>query len=105
MAGEVILVEALHDENDAAALLVVETAIERVVVPLIDRAPLALRGGFIGLHGIIDDDDIGAPAGERTPDRGREPIALSGRHIFPYRLLAGREARREETLVPRRAHD
>ena len=42
MADEVVSVQPLHDDDDAAVALVVEPAIERVVKPFVGRFPLRL---------------------------------------------------------------
>jgi hypothetical protein len=43
VTDEIVLVQALHDDNDAAGLLVVEAAQKGVVVPSVDAGTLGLR--------------------------------------------------------------
>ena len=44
MADEVVLVQALHDQDDAAIALVVEAAAERVIVPIVQPSAGFPRG-------------------------------------------------------------
>jgi hypothetical protein len=73
MAGEVVLVRAVHDQHDRTGELVVEPATEGVVVPLVGRLPLDLRQGLLGLQRIVDDDDVGTAPGQHPADRGGDP--------------------------------
>ena len=70
---------AVHDQDDGSVLLVVETAVEGVVEPLVGRAPSGLRQGLLGLQGIVENDQVGAAPGQPAADRGRDPAALGGR--------------------------
>jgi hypothetical protein len=49
VAGEIVLVQPVHDQDDGARELVVEPAVERVVVPFVRRLPLGLRQCLLGL--------------------------------------------------------
>ena len=49
MAGEVILVQPVHDQHDRTLLLVVQSTVECVVAPLVGRLPLGLRQRLLGL--------------------------------------------------------
>jgi hypothetical protein len=60
--------QALHYKDDAASLFVVEPAVKCVVVPGVDCIPLRLRQCFVRLQRVIDDDEIGATAGQYTAD-------------------------------------
>jgi len=93
-------VQAVHDQHDRTLQLVVEAAVERVVVPFVRRLALGLRQGLLGLQRVVDDDQIGAPPGQHTADRGGDARALGGRLELGHGLMAGCEAGREETLVP-----
>ena len=64
VADEVVLVQSLHDDDDAAAALVVEPAVEGVVVPLIGGFALRLGERLLGLQRIIDNADVGAATGQ-----------------------------------------
>jgi hypothetical protein len=49
MAGEVVLVQSVHDEDDRARALVVEAAVEGMVEPVVRRLALGLRQRLLGL--------------------------------------------------------
>ena len=68
MAGEVVLVEALHDHDNRPPFLVVQAGDEGAGVELDDLAARRFRHGLVGLERIVDDDQIGAAAGERAAD-------------------------------------
>ena len=74
--------QTVHDQDDGSVLLVVETAVEGVVEPLVGRAPPGLRQGLLGLQGIVENDQVGAAPGQPAADRGRDPAALGGRLEF-----------------------
>jgi len=58
-------------------VLVVQPAIERVVVPVVGRLPLRLRQCLLGFERIADDDQVGATPGQDAADRGGEmPCAV-----------------------------
>jgi len=60
MAGEVVLVQPVHDQHDRPLPLVVEPAVEGVVVPFVGRLALRLRQRLLGHQRVVDDDDVGA---------------------------------------------
>jgi hypothetical protein len=99
MAGEVVLVQAVHDQHDGAPELVVEAAVEGVVVPLVRRLALGLRQGLLGLQRVVDEDQVGAASGQHTADRGGDARALCRRLEFGDCLVAGCETPREVALV------
>jgi hypothetical protein len=66
VAHQIILVQPVHDQHDGAGKLVVEAAVEGVVIPFVGRPALRLRQGFLGLERIVDDDDS-APRPVSTP--------------------------------------
>ncbi len=100
MAGQIILVQAVHDQPDRAGELVVEPAVEGVVEPFVCRLALGLRQRLLGLQRVVDDDHVRTPPGQDAADRGRDAAALLGRLEFGHGLVPGCEARREEALVP-----
>jgi hypothetical protein len=93
-------VQPVHDHHDRTRQLVVEPAVEGVVVPLVGRLALRLRQRLLGLQRIIDDDDVGTTPGQHPADRGGDAAALCGRLEFGHCLMSRREASREEPLVP-----
>ena len=63
VTDKVVLVQSLHDDDDRALGLVVEAAIERVVVELRDAPTLGFRKRRgKSLDGVVDDDEVGATA-------------------------------------------
>jgi hypothetical protein len=98
-------VQPVHDQHDRTLLLVVEAAVEGVVEPLVDRLPLGLRQRLLGLQRIVDDDDVGAAAGQHPADRGGEPAAVTGRLKLRHGLPLGGKPGRKTPLVPPAHHD
>jgi hypothetical protein len=98
-------VQSVHDQDDGARELVVEAAVERVVVPFVRRLPLGLRQRLLGFQRVVDDDDVGAAPGQHAADRGGEPAALCGRVEFGHRCALRRQARREDAPVPAAGDD
>src|SRR4029077_15317116 len=50
MAWKVVLVQPVHDQDARTRQPVVQSAVERVVVPLVGRLPLGLRQRFLGFQ-------------------------------------------------------
>src|SRR6516164_2292822 len=50
--------------------LVVEPAVEGVVVPFVGGLALRLRQRLLGLQRVVDDDDVGTSPGQHAADRG-----------------------------------
>lgn len=50
VACEVVLMQTLHDQNDGARDFVVEPAVERVVVPIVDRLAAQFGERLLGLR-------------------------------------------------------
>jgi hypothetical protein len=98
-------VQPVHGQHDGPLPLVVEPAVEGVVVLLVGRLALGLRQRLFGLQRVVDDDDVGTPSGQHPTDRGGEPAALSGRLELGHRLTLRRQPRREEPLIPVAHHD
>src|SRR5215472_5374693 len=69
------LVQPVHDQHDRAGELVVEPAVEGVVVPVVGPVALRLRQCFLGFQRVVDDDEVGAAPGQHAADRGGEPAA------------------------------
>src|SRR5579864_1676242 len=81
--------KTLHNNYDASGLLVIQSAVQRVVKPLIHPSALGFRECFIRLQGIINDNEVCTPAGQHTCHGGREPEAVLGRYKLLYGLLTG----------------
>ena len=97
---EVVLVQSVHDEDDRASELVVQSAVEGVVEPVVRRLALGLRQCLLGLQRVVDDDEVGAAPGQYAADRGGEPAALRRRVEFRHCSALRRQARREDAAVP-----
>ena len=101
VAGEVVLVHALHDQHHRGRGRVVEARHHRAVEPLVDPPPLGVRGGVHRLDRVVDDDQVAAAAGERAADRGGVAGAAGGGRHLRLGVLARVDAhRREELAVP-----
>jgi hypothetical protein len=100
MARQVVLVEPVHDQDDRAFRLVVETAVEGVVVPFVGARAARIRQGLLGLQRIVDHDQVGAAAGQDTADAGREATAARRRVELAHPLPCRCQARRKEPAIP-----
>ena len=94
------LVQPVHDQHDRPRKLVVEPAVEGVVVPLVGRLALRLRQRLLGLQRVVDDDDVGTSPGQHAADRGGDPGALRCRLEFGHGLTLRRQPRPEQLLIP-----
>ena len=81
MARQVVLVQPVHDQDDRTRKLVVQSAAERVVVPLVGRLPLGLRQRFLGLQR-SSMTITGTATGQHPADRGRDAKGLRRRLEF-----------------------
>ena len=70
--------QAVHEQDDCTGQLIVQAAVEGVVVPFAGRLALRLRQCLLGLQRDVDDEDVAAPADQDTVDRGRDARANSG---------------------------
>ena len=73
--GEIILMHALHDENDARGLFVVRSAQQCGSIPLDGPRPDRLGMGIILLERIVDDHQVAAQPGQGALDRGGVALA------------------------------
>ena len=74
--------QALHDSDDTSRTLVVEAAIENLVIEGTDVLAFGRRIHVAGLAEIVNDDEIGAKAGHCTTHRDRRaPAATGGNEI------------------------
>lgn len=89
MTDKIVLMQPLHDDDNAAGTLVVKAGQKRVVVPLVDRFAADLGERLIRFQRAVDDDDVRATAGQNAANRGRHPRSSGGRRIV-VNGLAGR---------------
>src|SRR3954451_9182683 len=82
MAGEIVHVQALHDQNDRAFALVIKTRGEGLLIPVDDTPPREIRCGVVRLYRIVYDNELTTTPGERTADRGSQAeTALCRAHL------------------------
>ncbi len=67
--GQVVLVQALHDDDDRALGLVVEAGIERAVEPVVGRPTPACGHRVRGFQRIVDQDQLGLALPQLAPLR------------------------------------
>src|SRR5438270_8517336 len=104
-ADEIVLVQPLHDDHDGAVPLVIEPAVEGVVVPLVGGLPLRLGERLLRLQRIIDQNDVGAASGQHAAGGGGEPISLPGGDELLHGLAVWGEAGRQDLPIPWAHHD
>ena len=84
--------DALHNDDNRACTLVVETRQQRVYEPLIGGRALRFRKGVIRFQRIVDNDDIAAAAGQGAADRCREAEPAFCELNLSFRVLVRPDA-------------
>src|SRR3954453_9843680 len=80
--GEIVDVQALHDQNDRAFALVIKTRGEGLLIPVDDTPPCDFRCGVVRLYRVVDDNELPTTPGERTADgRSQAEAALCRAHL------------------------
>ena len=74
MADKVVLVQPLHDDDDGAVPLVVESTVESMDEPSVAGLPLCVRERLLRLQRIVNQDYVGTATGEHATGRGGEPV-------------------------------
>src|SRR5215204_7566506 len=97
-AGEVVHVDALHDDDDPIRALVVEAREKGVGKPLVGRLALRLGEGVLRLQGIVDDDEVATAPGEWSADGGASltpwrVVVTSPSLFLPDRRMPGKTSR------------
>ena len=95
-AAEVVLVPARHHQRHAAVGLQAGGDVRLIPVPDEIALALAVRDG-VGLHGVVDDNQVGAPADDGPAHADREILAAGRRGPVVRRSVAGFD--REPELV------
>jgi hypothetical protein len=90
VADGIVFVQPLHDQDDGTTALVVLTAVESVVVPLVGGLSLRVGERLLQLQWIIDQDDVGAAPSQHAAGGGGEPVALAGSDEFLHGLAVRR---------------
>src|SRR5262245_6338339 len=60
MAGQIVLVQALHNRDNSARLLSIQPRDQSPSIPIDDSLPGGFRQGVVRIERIVDDDEIGA---------------------------------------------
>ncbi len=95
--------QPLLDDDHCPFGGLVEAGHERPLEPVVDRVAGRLGGGFRGLEGIVDDDEMRALAGRRTLHGRRQAVALGVRAHFRQRgaPLVDLHSRKDRLVVGR----
>jgi hypothetical protein len=101
----IVHVNALHDDDDRAGAFVVEAGQQGVLEPFVGRIAFGLGIAVVGLQRIVDNDQIAAAAGQRAPDRGRQPKSPYRQLNLALRILLPDPRAWEQRLVPGRLKD
>lgn len=64
VTGQIGLVQALHDDDDLAALLVVEARGEFLIEVGVDLQPMRLGVDVLGAVWVVNDDNVGPVPGD-----------------------------------------
>jgi hypothetical protein len=105
MTGKVALVEPLHDQDDAAGLLVIETAKHGVVEPFIGGEATSVGERVIRFEGIVNDDEVSSPTGHGAANRRGDPYSSVGRGELVHSCFRRRESRPKQTLIKLARHE
>jgi hypothetical protein len=105
VADEVGLVQPLHDNDNSAAALVVEPAVQGVDEPVVGGVALRRGERLLRLQRIVDQDDVGAASGQHAAGRGGKPVALAGGDELLNGLAVRRQAGPKDLPIPRACHD
>src|SRR5690349_15045324 len=104
MADQIVLMEALHHDDDDSSFGVVQPAYERVVEPLIGAAPLCLGEHIVWRLHVVEDENISAQARQRSAN-GRRATRSVGNRIEVVHSLPWAKDRTEDLSVERAPHD
>ena len=78
MPDQIVIVQALHDDDDGAPAFVVQTGVEGVVPELLDPAPLRRRERGLRLDRVVNDDQVRTAAEDGATDRRGVAEAVRG---------------------------
>jgi hypothetical protein len=96
MAGEIILVEPLHDQDNCACYLVVEPLENILIEPAVDVIALDVGLARRRLQGIVDNDQTGTASGDWPARRDGQPVSpRCGGKILRSRVLCREPGLRE----------
>ena len=89
---EVILVQTLHDDDDGARLFIIQPAVQRLVMPVVNAPALRLRLGVSRFDRVVDDQHAATPTCESSAHRCCKAKAMAGGCDLSLGILASAEA-------------
>ena len=99
VAGEIKLMQTLHDDDLYARGRIIDAAAKRGIETQVDRFPFDLADGLLGVEGIVKDQNIATHAGGGGLHAGGEHGAALGILIVALDVLVTRE-REDAAPVP-----
>ena len=96
---------ALHDNEDASGPFVVEPGDQGVLEPFIGAIALDVRIGVIRLQGVVNDDEVAAPASQSAADRSGKTKAPGGQFDLALRIFLPDAGAGKELSIPAIFHD
>jgi hypothetical protein len=98
IAGEIVLMQSLHDNNNCAGLLIVEARDKRAGAPAVCPVATDLREGVSRIQRIVDDENVSATPRQCTTDGRRIAEATFDGLVFAFGTF-DRGSRLEEMLI------
>lgn len=106
IGGQIIFMKAPLDRDDLACGLVIQTGQESIVIPGAQFLPHGRTAGLVGLHAVIDDDELRTKPGDRAANRDRLAHPASGGFELQGTVATVADAGcRKVPLVPIALHD
>src|SRR5262245_49225214 len=99
MPGKIVFMQALHDNDDGASLLIVAARDQGAGVPVDHPPARRLRHRLFGLERVVDDDEVGSTSRERAADGSGIAAAAGGGDELGAGILC-RPHGREEGSIP-----
>src|SRR5678815_3821612 len=95
MGGEIVVGHSLHQKDDDALVFMVEALINALIVPVADPSALGRTVSLVRPLRVVDDDEIGATAGQGAcrRERGPRPSVRQADLVSRLRELKMREER------------
>src|ERR1051325_10833401 len=90
--------QPLHDDDDGTLSLVVEAAIQGVVVPSINPLSFCFRFGIHRLDRIIDNNSLATATGKGSTGRGSQPKPVCGRFDLTLGVFSRIDTRMRKCL-------
>ena len=91
VSGEVVRVEALHDDDTAGEARVVGAGGEGGVVGVVDAVAVGWAVGVLGFERVVDDEDVGAFTGDGGVEAEGEAVAGFVVVVAVFGVLVGGE--------------